>query len=129
MIYFDDKSFGTTELLILILDISAIINQSSCCYVVTTSKICLYGDHHLSFVILFLFNVRFSNQKSEPIQLKGGKLYYLEGLHKQLYGENHFRVGAVFPDGSKHFPLEHQFLWTRHSDGKYEYCLGIICYG
>ena len=31
--------FGTTELFILILDLSAIIRQSPCCYVVITSKI------------------------------------------------------------------------------------------
>ena len=31
--------FGTIELFLLILDISAIIYQSPCCYVVTTSKI------------------------------------------------------------------------------------------
>ena len=31
--------FGTIKLFILILDISAIIHQSPCCYVVTTSKI------------------------------------------------------------------------------------------
>ena len=37
--------FGTSELSILILDISAIIHQSPCWYVVTTSNIGLYGDH------------------------------------------------------------------------------------
>ena len=31
--------FGTIELFMLILDLSAIIYQSLCCYVVTTSKI------------------------------------------------------------------------------------------
>ena len=36
---------GTTDLFILILDITAIIHQSTCCYVVTTSKIVLYPVH------------------------------------------------------------------------------------
>ena len=36
------KKFGTIELFILIMYISAIIHQPACCYVVTTSKIGLY---------------------------------------------------------------------------------------
>ena len=41
MIYFRNE-LGTIELFILMLDISAIIHQSPCCYVVTASTIGVY---------------------------------------------------------------------------------------
>ena len=52
--------FGTTELFILILDMFAIIYQSPCCYVVTTSKIGLCFSLLGSYSIL---NATFTFQR------------------------------------------------------------------
>ena len=50
--------------------------------------------------------------------MKAKEMYYIEVLHKELYGTNHLQVGAKFPDGSKHFPIEGQFLFTKKDSGK-----------
>ena len=44
--------------------------------------------------------------------MTAGNMYYFEVLHKTLYGPPHLQIGATFPDGSKHYPLEPQFFFS-----------------
>ncbi|XP_047134497.1 uncharacterized protein LOC100213554 isoform X3 [Hydra vulgaris] len=51
-------------------------------------------------------------QGSMPIPMKAGEMYYLQVLHKALFGLNHVQVGALFPDKTKHYPLESKYFFT-----------------
>lgn len=52
--------------------------------------------------------------KSEPIPLKAGKRYYVELLHKEGQGNDHFAVGWQLPDGTMERPIPGNRLsaWT-----------------
>lgn len=47
-----------------------------------------------------------------PISLKSNQMYYFEVLHKVLYGTNHIQLGATFPDGSDHYPMEGSYFFS-----------------
>ena len=60
---------------------------------------------------MFIF-CRFPEQISQAVHLIKGSYYYVEGLHKQEYGNDTFAVGVQTPDKKKHYPIPSQFLWT-----------------
>ncbi|HET6442622.1 MAG TPA: PA14 domain-containing protein, partial [Phycisphaerae bacterium] len=43
---------------------------------------------------------KFPTQKSKPVQLEGGKKYYIEAVHKEDTGGAHLSVGWIAPGGS-----------------------------
>ncbi|XP_065646778.1 uncharacterized protein LOC100213554 isoform X7 [Hydra vulgaris] len=55
---------------------------------------------------------RLERQGSMPIPMNAGEMYYLQVLHKALFGLNHVQVGALFPDKTKHYPLESKYFFT-----------------
>lgn len=50
-----------------------------------------------------------------PVPLNALKMYAIEVLHKVLYGRNHLQLGATFPDGSNHYPLEGIYFFSAKS--------------
>ncbi|HVR84511.1 MAG TPA: PA14 domain-containing protein, partial [Planctomycetota bacterium] len=48
---------------------------------------------------------RFPSCRSAPIQLTGGKRYYIEALHKEGTGSDHLAVGWTLPDGTEERPI------------------------
>jgi len=48
---------------------------------------------------------KFPEQKSKPIPLTAGKIYYVEALHKQAGGPSHLCVGWKLPDGKEEKPI------------------------
>ena len=61
--------------------------------------------------IIFDFR-RYPEQKSFPIPLKKGVHYYIEGLHKEQYGNDTFAPAVLTPDKKFYAPIPSQFLWT-----------------
>lgn len=53
---------------------------------------------------------RFNTQKSAAIFLTQGKRYYIEALHKQGIGTDHFAVGWQLPDGTMERPIAGAWL-------------------
>lgn len=60
---------------------------------------------------MFIFS-RYPEQISQAVHLLKGAYYYIEGLHKQQYGNDTFAVGVRTPDNTQHYPITSQFLWT-----------------
>ena len=54
-----------------------------------------------------------------PVPMKAGEMYYLQVLHKSLFGLNHVQIGALFPDKTKHFPLEPQYFFTLKGNNRF----------
>jgi DNA-directed RNA polymerase specialized sigma24 family protein len=46
-----------------------------------------------------------AGQRSDPVTLQGGQLYYIEALHKQGQGGAHLAVGWRLPDGTLERPI------------------------
>jgi len=55
---------------------------------------------------------RYPEQISQAVYLIKGSYYFIEGLHKQQYGNDTFSVGVQTPDKKKYYPIPSQFLWT-----------------
>ncbi|XP_057289539.1 uncharacterized protein LOC130612251 [Hydractinia symbiolongicarpus] len=55
---------------------------------------------------------KYENQNSRPIPLNANQMYYMEVVHKKLDGASHLQLGALFPNGEKHFPLESRYFYT-----------------
>jgi len=53
---------------------------------------------------------RWPAQKSEPIELKVGKKYYMEGLMVEGWGDDYFSVGCYLPDGTSLLPITSHYL-------------------
>lgn len=58
-----------------------------------------------------------SQQKSKPIGLEKGKVYYLEALHKEGQGGDHLTASVRLPSGTVEAPLMKN-LYTRRPVGK-----------
>ncbi|EDO32108.1 predicted protein [Nematostella vectensis] len=63
------------------------------------------------FVDPMVFN-KYTEQTAWPIQLAQGKVYYMEALMKEYYGDDHFMIAVKTPDGKFYAPIPSQFLWT-----------------
>lgn len=37
--------------------------------------------------------------------------YYIEGLHKELFGVDNFAVGLIFPNGTTNTPISEQYCY------------------
>lgn len=48
---------------------------------------------------------KFPSQRSQTVWLEAGHRYYIEGLHKQGVGADHFAVGWQLPDGTLERPI------------------------
>jgi hypothetical protein len=48
---------------------------------------------------------KYSTQQSAPVQLQAGYKYYIEVLHKEANGNDHFAVGWQLPDGVLERPI------------------------
>lgn len=48
---------------------------------------------------------KFASQRSDPVHLEAGQLYYVEALHKQGIGTDHFAVAWTLPGGSFEAPI------------------------
>ena len=75
-------------------------------------------NYKLSRALLNVFSLyklilRYPNQKSSAVNLKKGKMYYVMGLHKQLYGNHHYSVGVQLPSGQKLLPMTSSYVWTK----------------
>ena len=57
----------------------------------------------------------FPSQTSQPVELKGGRRYYIEVLHKQGIGGDHVSVGWKLPNGQEEKPIPGSRLspWVR----------------
>ncbi len=55
---------------------------------------------------------RYPEQTSQAVYLIKGSYYYIEGLHKQQYGNDTFAVGVQTPDNKQYYPIPSRFLWT-----------------
>jgi len=53
---------------------------------------------------------KYPRQKSEPIELKVGKKYYMEGLMVEGSGADYFSVGCYLPDGTSLLPITSHYL-------------------
>jgi hypothetical protein len=56
-----------------------------------------------------------ATQKSQPVELKAGKRYYIEALQKQGVGGDHLSVGWTLPNGTEEKPIPGSRLspWVR----------------
>jgi len=48
---------------------------------------------------------KFPQQQSKPIELKAGRRYYVEALHKQGAGGDHLSIGWRLPNGTEEKPI------------------------
>ncbi|EDO32659.1 predicted protein [Nematostella vectensis] len=60
-----------------------------------------------------------AKQKSQPIDLSEGSIYYLQALMAQGRGNDHLSVGARFPDGLYVRPLTSKYLIRYKPDERY----------
>ena len=58
------------------------------------------------------------HQRSKPIGLEKGKVYYLEGLLKEGRGGDHLSIGVKLPSGTAEKPLTNN-IYTRSPIGKW----------
>ncbi|HEV3029912.1 MAG TPA: PA14 domain-containing protein, partial [Planctomycetota bacterium] len=58
---------------------------------------------------------KFATQKSQPVELKAGRRYYIEALLKQGIGGDHLSVGWTLPNGIEEKPIPGSRLspWIR----------------
>jgi parallel beta-helix repeat protein len=59
---------------------------------------------------------KFTTQQSAPINLKAGKKYYIEAIHKEGAGEDNISVAWQLPNGSKEMPIPGSRLSPFESD-------------
>ena len=56
---------------------------------------------------------KYPSQKSSPVTLEEGKMYYIMALSKEGTGGDHLSVGWEWPDGTREFPMKGEHLfWT-----------------
>ena len=46
--------------------------------------------------------------------------YYIEGLHKELFGIDNFAVGVRFPNGTPCMPITEQYLFYYYKSTTYK---------
>ena len=54
---------------------------------------------------------KLESQKSPIIPLIKNSYYYVEGLHKELFGTDNFGVGVIFPNGTRNAPIDEKYCY------------------
>ena len=60
---------------------------------------------------MYLDFFRLESQKSPLIPLIKNNYYYVEGLHKELFGTDNFAVGVIFPNGTRNTPISEKYCY------------------
>ena len=46
--------------------------------------------------------------------------YYMEGLHKELFGVDNFAVGVIFPNGTQDLPIREEYCYHYYRSYSYK---------
>ena len=65
----------------------------------------------------FLF--RYESQKSVLIPMIKNNYYYMEGLHKELFGVDNFGVGVILPNGTSNTPISEEYCYYYYKSSNF----------
>ena len=46
--------------------------------------------------------------------------YYVEGLHKELFGIDNFGIGVIFPNGTYDTPISEEYCYYYYKSSTFE---------